>query len=250
MMLKNKSAFVLQPLDAMIRLKDERLVSCVAVGVQNVYFAVAVEIHELDAGGAVSRVWASIEFLGREMPLAVVEIGDDDFMFLADEDHRIEVPNRRMAGIPHRLFELGILFKGIDGALELAGGFLLLFLSPAAISGLVFFFIRGELKEDPTDLVANLLLRSTPKVIQSRTLASTFLLVHGIAKLLLVAGLLSNQLWSYPAAVLVFGAFAVYQLYQLAHQYSFFLGAATVLDIIVIVLIVEEYRHMKTVWTR
>jgi uncharacterized membrane protein len=58
----------------------------------------------------------------------------------------------------HRFFELGILIKGIDCGLELVGGLLLLFLSPAAISGVLFFFVQGELKEDPTDLVANLLL--------------------------------------------------------------------------------------------
>src|SRR6516162_2882962 len=136
-----------------------------------------------------------------------------------------------------RLFQLGILFKGIDGGLELVGGLLLLFLSPAALSGIVFFFISGELREDPTDLVANLILHSTQTVIHSRTLASAFLLLHGITKLLLVAALVSNRLWSYPAAIVVFTGFTTYQVYQLIHQPSLFLEIVTLLDIIVVLLI-------------
>jgi len=146
----------------------------------------------------------------------------------------------------HRLFELGIIIKGIDGALELVGGLLLLFLSPDQISDIISFFIREELREDPADLVANLLLHSIQSVIRSRSFAGAFLLVHGVTKLLLVAGLATNQLWSYPVGIAVFGAFTVYQIYELVHRYSFFLVIVTVLDIIVIALIFEEYGRVRT----
>jgi len=155
------------------------------------------------------------------------------------------VLNRSTTMILHRFFEVGILFKGIDGGLELVGGLLLLLLSPAAINGIVFFFISGELREDPTDLVANLILHSTRTVIQSRTLASAFLLLHGVTKLLLVAALVSNRLWSYPAAIVMFTGFTTYQIYQLSHQPSLFLEIVTLLDIIVVLLIIAEYRHVK-----
>ncbi len=124
------------------------------------------------------------------------------------------------------------------------------FFRPHRSEAWCFFLIQGELQEDPTDLIANLIKHSTPGVIRSRTSASAFLLVHGVTKLLLVAGLLSHKLWSYPAAIVVFGAFTVYQFYELIHRFSFFLGAVTVLDLIVIVLIVEEYRHVKAIGTR
>jgi len=114
--------------------------------------------------------------------------------------------------ILHRFFEVGILFKGIDGGLE---------------------------------LVTNLILLSTRTVIQSRTLASAFLLLHGVTKLLLVAALVSNRLWSYPAAIVMFTGFTTYQIYQLSHQPSLFLEIVTLLDIIVVLLIIAEYRHVK-----
>ena len=147
--------------------------------------------------------------------------------------------------ILHRFFELGILIKGVDGGLELIGGLLLVFLSPRAINRAVFFFVRGELKEDPTNLVANLLLHTTRSAIEVRVPASVFLIVHGIVKLALVGGLAADRLWSYPAAILVFAGFTIYQLYQLSQQYSLFLETVTVLDVIVVLLVIAEYRHMR-----
>jgi uncharacterized membrane protein len=156
-----------------------------------------------------------------------------------------ESRNLEARGILHRFFELGILIKGVDGGLELVGGLLLVFLSPVAINRVVFFIVSGELKEDPTDLVANLLLHTTRGAIEVRVPASVFLIVHGIVKLVLVGGLASNRLWSYPAAILVFAGFTIYQLYQLSQQYSLFLETASVLDVIVILLVIAEYRHMS-----
>jgi uncharacterized membrane protein len=155
-----------------------------------------------------------------------------------------------MRRILHRFFELGIIVKGVDGGLELVGGLLLLFLPPAAINRVLFFFVEGELKEDPTDLVANLLVHTTRSAIEVRVPASAFLIVHGIVKLVLVGGLATNRLWSYPAAILVFAGFTIYQLYQLTQEYSLFLEIVTVLDVIVILLVIAEYRHMRIVSTR
>jgi uncharacterized membrane protein len=145
----------------------------------------------------------------------------------------------------HRFFELGILIKGIDGGLELVGGLLLIFLSPAAINRVLFFFVEGELQEDPTDRLANLLVHTTRSAIQVRIPASVFLLGHGIVKLVLVGGLATNRLWSYPVAILVFAGFTIYQAYQLSQQYSSFLLTATILDVVVILLVIVEYRQMR-----
>jgi uncharacterized membrane protein len=156
-----------------------------------------------------------------------------------------ELLNLMTKRILHRFFELGILIKGLDGGVELVGGLLLVFLSPAAINRVVFFLVEGELKEDPADLVANLLVHTTRSAIQVRVPASVFLIGHGIVKLVLVAGLATNRLWSYPAAIVVFAGFTIYQIYQLTLQYSCFLETVTILDVMVILLVIAEYRHMR-----
>ena len=147
--------------------------------------------------------------------------------------------------IVHRFFELGILVKGVDGGLELVGGLLLVFLPPAAINRVLLFFVQGELKEDPADLVANLLVHTTRSAIEAKIPASMFLIVHGVVKLGLVGGLATNRLWSYPAAIVVFAGLTMYQIYQLNQQYSLFLGVVTVLDVVVVVLVIVEFRYMR-----
>ena len=48
-----------------------------------------------------------------------------------------------------RVFEIGIIGKGLNGAAELIGGLLLLFLTPGRIHHLVASLTQGELSEDP-----------------------------------------------------------------------------------------------------
>ena len=47
-------------------------------------------------------------------------------------------------------FEVGIILKGLDGALEVIGGLLLLVVSPATIDRVVTSLTQHELSEIPT----------------------------------------------------------------------------------------------------
>lgn len=155
---------------------------------------------------------------------------------------RVEAAPRRTL---HLLFRLGILAKGVDGVAELAGGLLLLLLSPAAINATILALVRGELTEDPTDFFANLLLRGTHRVVAIKIPASAFLLAHGVVKLALVAALATDRLWAYPAALVIFTGFTAFQLYELTQRASLFMGIVTIADVIVIALIAAEYRHAR-----
>jgi uncharacterized membrane protein len=55
----------------------------------------------------------------------------------------------------HLLFKIGVVIKGIDGALEAIAGITLFFTSTAALRNLVDWLTQRELQEDPTDFVAN-----------------------------------------------------------------------------------------------
>ena len=58
-----------------------------------------------------------------------------------------------------RLFEIGIILKGLDGILKTIGGLLLLAVTPATINRLVASVTQHELSEDPNDFIASHLLR-------------------------------------------------------------------------------------------
>lgn len=141
----------------------------------------------------------------------------------------------------HRLFRVGMLAKAVDGVLQSAAGLALLLLSPNAINAVVRFFVRGELREDPKDLLANLLLRAGAGVERIQLFAGLLLVAHGLLKLVLVASVEREQRWAYPTAIVVFGGFVVYQAYQIAVRPSAFLWAVTIVDVLVIALIAHEY---------
>ncbi|HEY6843520.1 MAG TPA: DUF2127 domain-containing protein [Thermoanaerobaculia bacterium] len=154
----------------------------------------------------------------------------------------------RKSHVEHLLFEISVIGKGVDGALEIIGGALLLFVSPNQIQSAVRMLTQHELSQDPHDLVATHLLNSASHVTAGATLfAAAYLLWHGAVKLGLVIGLLMKRRWAYPAAIVAFILFVVYQLYRYSHTRSVALLALTVLDLIVIALTWLEYKRLKTV---
>src|SRR6266540_2330035 len=97
------------------------------------------------------------------------------------------IPDRTL----HRLFDFGVVIKGIDGALELAGGVLLVVVKPLTLNAMIVFLTAHEISEDPADLVANLLRNSVRHLSMNTTLfAGVYLLAHGLVKLFLVVALL------------------------------------------------------------
>ena len=64
-----------------------------------------------------------------------------------------------------KTFKIGLVLKGLDGILEVIGGILLLFLTPAAIQHLVRVLTAHELSEDPHDMIARYLLHTTAHLL-------------------------------------------------------------------------------------
>lgn len=149
--------------------------------------------------------------------------------------------------IIHTLFDISVLAKGADGALEVAGGALLLLTSPDQIRGAVRILTQHELSRDPHDLVAGWLLNSAQHLSPSTTVfAATYLLWHGIVKIGLVTALLMKRRWAYPAAIAAFLLFVVYQLYRYSHTRSPELLVLSVLDVFIIVLTYLEFVRVRS----
>lgn len=146
-----------------------------------------------------------------------------------------------------KIFEGGILLKGLSGVLEFLGGLLLLFVSPASIQKFLAFLTHGELSEDPHDKVANLLLHSTSHLANgSRVFLIVYLWVHAVIKLIAVIGILKNQLWAYPFSLITLGILMLYQLYTIVFvKVTFGMVFLTAFDVFVLWLIWKEYGLVK-----
>lgn len=145
----------------------------------------------------------------------------------------------------HTFFNLSVIIKGIDGALEIIGGALLFFIPPQHIDSVVRALTQHELSEDPKDMLATYLLNNAHNLTKGVTIfAAVYLLWHGLVKAGLVAGLLLKRRWAYPAAIIAFVLFILYQLYRYTHTHSPSLLALTVLDLFVIILTWIEYKRL------
>ena len=158
--------------------------------------------------------------------------------------------SRNLAGIErkieHRLFLLSVWSKEIAGLVETIGGLLLLCVPQAGLNALVIALTAPELAEDPTDRVATFLQRIVHELTaDTKLFISGYLVIHGIIKVLLVAGLLGRRFWSYPVSLGFLAAFIVYQVYRFLFTHSLWMIALTLLDLIVAFLIWREYEQIR-----
>ena len=146
-------------------------------------------------------------------------------------------PSRR-----HRLFRWAVVLKGIDGVLEIVGGALLSVFGKHGVSGAVAFLTQHELAEDPRDFFAGFLVRHTHALgVASVHFAAAYLLVHGLAKVGLAAGLLRERRGVFPAALAFLGLFFLYQVYRLIIDPSAALAVVMLTDAAILLLVWKEY---------
>lgn len=146
-----------------------------------------------------------------------------------------------------KVFEYGILIKGIDGLIELVTAIALIFLSPQLIQGLVVLATHRELALDPHDVFSNFLLSASHQFTNSgRLFLIVYLAVHAVIKLVSVIGLLRNKLWAYPFSLISLGALTLYQIYDIAFaRGSIFVIILTIIDLAILALIWREYQKVK-----
>ena len=144
----------------------------------------------------------------------------------------------------HRVFTLGIWLKGLDGVLEMIGGVLLLVTSASTLNWLVVALTQHELGEDPHDWLATTLRQTAAHLsLSTHLFGSIYLIVHGLLKLLIVAGLWRANRWAYPLAIVALSLLIAYQTFRLSYHFSTGLLVLTLFDIVIVGLTWREYRQ-------
>lgn len=156
------------------------------------------------------------------------------------------LPRMTKSSLREIVFRFGVWLKGLDGALEIAGGLAIWSVSPGWILRVVRSLTQDEIAEDPHDLVANYLRHAASHLsLSSEHFMAIYLFGHGVVKLFVVVALLRNKLWAYPVSMLVFVGFIVYQVYRFSIAPSAGLVALTIFDLVVIWIIWLEYRAVS-----
>ena len=145
-----------------------------------------------------------------------------------------------------KAFAIGIGLKTLDAIVELVGGLFVLFAGPGELQDLVHRMLGSEVGEGANDFVVTHLLHWSAHLQHGTVLfAAIYLLVHGVAKLVVVAELLRGKLWAYPGLIILITLFV---LYQILHMVTTGLTVGylvlTVFDLVIIALTAAEYtRH-------
>ena len=146
-----------------------------------------------------------------------------------------------------RLYDVGVILKGIDGSVEVVVG-LLLWLAPGALAALADR-AADELASGTSTLRQDLATAAgrLDHALShgSLTVVVVFLILHGGVKLALVYCLLKKLHWAYPYALAVLGLFLAYQLYALVTRPTVWMLVFTLLDAAIIYLVYREYREIR-----
>ncbi|MFI9387518.1 DUF2127 domain-containing protein [Kutzneria sp. NPDC052558] len=146
-----------------------------------------------------------------------------------------------------KLFRVAIAIKGLDGLGQLVLGIVLIFVPPMLITGLANEVVTRDLLGDPNGTLSTHLETAAHNFADgsSRGFAIGYLLLHAVIKLGLVAALLRKIMPLYPVAVVVLGAFVVYEVYRAVRTHSIALPIFAAVDVVIIVLVVREYLQLR-----
>ncbi|WP_245931175.1 DUF2127 domain-containing protein [Actinokineospora auranticolor] len=140
------------------------------------------------------------------------------------------------------LFRYAVLLKGIDGGGQLLAGLALALIPPTVITGVVHAIITRDLIGDGT--LAHHLTHAAQDFTDggTKTFAIIYLILHGLIKLALVIALMKHYRRAYPVAAVVLGLFVAYEIYRAIDTGSIVLPIFALLDVVVIYLVIREYR--------
>lgn len=145
-----------------------------------------------------------------------------------------------------KLFRVAVWLKGLDAVSQLVGGVLLIFLPPRALTRIAHGVVTRDLLGPPTGPLAGYFEEAVHHLVDGgRAFVIGYLLVHGLIKLGLVVALLRKKVRWYPVAITALGLFVLFELVRGAQTHSLLLPVLTVLDIVIIVLVIKEYREIR-----
>lgn len=147
----------------------------------------------------------------------------------------------------HRLFEVGVILKGLHALLELITGGVTLAIGPVAMSDLFFALAQREWIGGARISVVNFLVRLAEQSLRGgQEFVGIYLLAVGVMNMGLVIGLLVGARWSYPAALAAIVILMAYQLYRYTHTHAVALLVLTLYDCVVWWLVWNEYRVVRS----
>lgn len=146
----------------------------------------------------------------------------------------------------HILFLVSILLKGLFALLEFAAGLGMYLTPPDFLAQLIRFMFKNQLVADRHDFIATFMQHQLAEYdVSHHTFVSIYLMLHGLVKIGVVAGLWSEKLWAFPVGISALAAFIIYQLSRFSYTHAPLLVVISIFDAFIILLAWREWQAMK-----
>ncbi len=150
-----------------------------------------------------------------------------------------------MGGI-NQIYILSLLLKGFNALLECGVGAYLGISKSADLDARVHWLMDFPIFKGEQKWIAAAVFDYANSIPETtRSFFALYLVLHGLVKVALVSGLLMRHKWAYPAAMAALGLFISYQTYEYSAHHALGLLLLTVFDLIVLMLIINDYRQKK-----
>jgi uncharacterized membrane protein len=141
-------------------------------------------------------------------------------------------------------FDLALILKAVNGALEILSAVLILIVPPAFVIKIAEFATSGELAQDPTDYVSlSIKDAANAFAVHSHYFLALYLVLHGAVKVLLVIGIFSGKRIAYPLFMAALVLFGTYEAYRGFARHELLLQAFAIFDFTLLILTAYEYRR-------
>ncbi len=142
------------------------------------------------------------------------------------------------------LFDLALILKIANGALEVLAALLILFVPPSLVLRLAEFATSRELAQDIDDPIAIAIQASAQAfAVHSHYFLAAYLVLHGGVKVLLVLGIFAKKKVAYPLFMFALAVFGSYEAYRGFVLDEMLLKAIAVFDLALLLLTAHEYRR-------
>lgn len=150
--------------------------------------------------------------------------------------------------ILHDIFETAIFLKGLNGIFQLVLGLVILFISLSGIHNIANMILQQELTQDPSDPFANFIINFTQTLnLSTKEFIGIYLLIHGILNLFIMISLWKEKHWAYPTSGVIIALMIIYQIIRYTHTHSLTLIIITLIDMVILSLLLQEYhKHWKS----
>ncbi|MFZ2167527.1 MAG: DUF2127 domain-containing protein [Minisyncoccia bacterium] len=142
------------------------------------------------------------------------------------------------------LFDIALILKVVNGALEILAALLVLFVPPSFVLKLAELATSGELAQDSDDLVAIAIQQAAQAfAVNTHYFFALYLALHGTIKVLLIIGIFAKKRAAYPLFMLALAIFGSYEMYRGFMRHELLLQALAVFDFALLLLTAHEYRR-------